>query len=384
MLPLFVLAHFAHHLVTALPIPLLPFIRDEFNLDYTRSSLVVTSFVLAYGIGQLPAGWLADRIGPRIPITIGICGVAVVGVLVGISHTYIMMLGFLVIMGLVGGGYHPSAAPMISKSVEPRKRGRALGIHAIGGSGSYFLVPIAAAAIAATRGWRGAFIGLAIPTAVFGIIFYMLLGRRAGTSQVKQVTIDHRDETPAAPDNMRRLVAFMILTVITDGVIMAIITFIPLYVVDYFGVSKEAGASFLAIFFATGIWAGPLGGYLSDRLRKVILLIATSLMAGLIIYLLNLAPYGLGIGALLLIMGMAMYIRMPVSESYIMGHTIERHRSTIYGIYYFSIQEVGALFAPALGYLIDNFGFHTAFTVTSAAAIVVTVVCSVFLWGSWD
>ena len=60
------LAHFGHHLLTALPVPLLPMIRDDFGLDYTQSGLVITAFSLAYGIGQLPAGWLADRIGTRV------------------------------------------------------------------------------------------------------------------------------------------------------------------------------------------------------------------------------------------------------------------------------------------------------------------------------
>ena len=78
------LAHFGHHLLTALPVPLLPYIRNEFNLSYTRSALVNTSFSLSYGIGQLPAGWLADRIGTRILITIGILGVAIAGALVGV------------------------------------------------------------------------------------------------------------------------------------------------------------------------------------------------------------------------------------------------------------------------------------------------------------
>ena len=120
-------AHFAHHLLTALPIPLLPFIRNDFKLNYTQSTWVSSAFALSYGIGQLPAGWLADRIGPRILITVGILGVAMVGILVGISHTFTMMIVFLVLMGLAGGGYHPASAPLISASVEPKKRGRALG-----------------------------------------------------------------------------------------------------------------------------------------------------------------------------------------------------------------------------------------------------------------
>jgi len=384
MLPFFVLAHFTHHLLTALPAPLLPFIRKDFSLDYTQSSLVITAFALAYGIGQLPAGWLADRIGPRILITVGICGVALVGVLVGLSQTYIMMLVFLVLMGVVGGGYHPAATPLIAASVEPKKRGRALGIHLIGGAGSYFLVPIIAAAIAAAWGWRGAFIWLAIPTAAFGIIFYVLLRRRAGTSQVQQVITSHRDETSPAPGRLRRLVAFMILTVFASGVVMSVIPFVPLYIVDHFGVSEQTAASSLAIIFSAGFWAGPLGGYLSDRLGRVPLILAACLITGFVIYLLNLAPYGLGIGALLLILGIAMYIRMPVSESYIMGQTAERNRSTVYGIYYFSMQEAGAVFAPVLGILIDNFGFHFSFTIASVAVVAVTIICSVFLWGSWD
>jgi len=66
LLPLFVLAHFGHHLLTALPIPLSPMIRSDFSLDYTFAGLVISAFNLAYGIGQLPGGWLADRFGPRI------------------------------------------------------------------------------------------------------------------------------------------------------------------------------------------------------------------------------------------------------------------------------------------------------------------------------
>jgi len=152
MLPLFVLAHFTHHLLTALPIPLLPFIRKEFSLDYTQSALVLSAFSLSYGISQVPAGWFADRVGPRILITVGICGVALGGVLVVLSQTYIMMIIFLVLMGLAGGGYHPAAAPLISASVDSKNRGRALGFHVIGGSGSYFLSPIIATSIAATWG----------------------------------------------------------------------------------------------------------------------------------------------------------------------------------------------------------------------------------------
>ena len=160
-LPFFIIAHFAHHLMTALPAPLLPFIREDFNLSYTRASLVTSSFTLANGAGQLPAGWLVNRIGTRILITIGILGVAIVGFLVGLSQTFIMLLVFLVIMGLLAGGYHPAATPLISEAVDPKQRGRVLGFHLIGGNAGFFVTPLIAAAIAAAWGWRSAFMGIA-------------------------------------------------------------------------------------------------------------------------------------------------------------------------------------------------------------------------------
>ncbi len=114
------------------------------------------------------------------------------------------------------------------------------------------------------------------------------------------------------------------------------------------------------------------------------MVLATSLITGPVIFLLNLVPYGLGIGAVLLFIGMVMYIRMPVSEAYIVGQTSERHRSTILGIYYFSSMEAGGLFTPLMGSLIDRFGFYSSFTATAVALVVITLACSVFLWGSRD
>ncbi|MFC1904986.1 MFS transporter [Chloroflexota bacterium] len=382
--PFFVLAHFSHHLVTALPIPLLPMIRSDFALNYTQSGLVIAAFSLAYGIGQLPGGWLADRIGPRIMITIGISGVALAGFLVGLSQTYVMLIVFLALMGLLGGGYHPAAPPLISASVEPNNRGRALGFHVVGGSASFFLAPLIAAAIAATWGWRGSFIGLAIPAIVFGIMFYMLLGKRIPIKKAGHGITSNHTEAPPPPGRVRRLVVFITLSAFNQAVIFSTISFIPLFLVDNFGVGTETAAALFAIIYSSGLWAGPLGGHLSDRWGRVPVILTTCFIAGPIIYLLNFIPYGWGIGALLIAIGMTIYVRMPVSEAYIIGQTSERNRSTILGIYFFSGMEGGGILTPVMGQLIDRFGFYSSFTMASAALVAVTLVCSIWLWGSRD
>jgi len=379
LLPLFVLAHLAHHLLTALPVPLLPFIRDDFALDYTQSALVISAFTLSYGISQLPAGRLADRLGPRMLITMGISGVALAGLLVGLSQDYTIMLVFLVFMGILGGGYHPAASPAISALVEPRNRGQALGVHMIGGSASYFLAPLMAAAIAAAWGWRSPFIALAIPGIGFGILFYVLLGRRLASNEAQRSAIASNEKTASAPDRLRRLVPFLTLSTFTQASVISIISFVPLFLVDQLGVSKEMAAASIALIYSSGFWAGILGGYLSDRLGRMPVVLVTCFAASPAIYLLNLVSPGWSIIALLITIGMVMYARAPVSEAYVIDQTSERNRSTILGIYYFSSMEGSGVLTPAIGYLVDRFGFHTAFTVTAIAVLVVTSACSVWL-----
>ncbi len=395
LLPFFVLAHCAHHLLTALPAPMMPFIQEDFGLSYTEVGLVAMAFGLVYGFSQLPAGWLGSRVSPRILLMAGIMGVAVAGVLVGLSQTYIMMLVFLALMGLMAGGYHPSASSLITSWVEPEKRGRALGFHLIGGNTSFFLAPLIGAGIAAAWGWRYSFIGLAIPTVILGIVFYVYMSRWGSGGQAWRVKAERHEEAAPAPGNRRRLVIFLILIIMAGGASTSLMMFVPLYVVKQFGVSKQTAASLLSIVFGTGMFASPLGGYLSDRIGRIRIILVVSLLAGVFIYLLKVVPYGwgigdlffingLGIGAMMLIIGICNSVRMPVSESYIGGQTTSRNRSTVYGIYFFAMQQAGAIYSPVYGVLVDHYGFHFCFTVVSAVVVGVTLVCSVLLWGSQD
>lgn len=380
LVPLFVMAHCAHHILTALPTPFLPMIRDDFHLNYTQSGLLLSAFSLSYGLGQLPAGWLADRIGQVILITMGICGVALAGLLVGFSQTYTMAVIFLILMGLMGGGYHPAAPALISTSVKPEHLGRSLGFHVIGGSSSYFLAPLIGVAIAAALGWRGAFIGLALPTVILGIFFFFLIRRRVGGLKANQSPESvSLPEAKAVPGQYRQLVVVIILSTCTAATMISTISFIPLFLVDHFGVNEKTAAALLSIIYSGGLWAAPIGGYLSDRLGKIPVLLFVCFLPGPVIFLLNFFPYGIGTWGLLLVLGICLAVRMPVMESYLVSRTTVRNRSTILGIYYFTAMESGGVLTPLMGYLVDRFGFYPSFTMAGATLLLVTFICSFWL-----
>jgi len=378
-----VAAHFFHHLLTALPIPLLPLIRSDFALDYTLSGWVVSAFNLAYGIGQLPAGLLADRIGPGIIITVGICGVALAGFFVGLSQSFWMLLVFLALMGFLGGGYHPASPPLIAALVEPHRRGKALGLHVIGGGASYFLAPLIGTGIAVYWGWRGSFIWLAVPTAVFGLLFYLIL-RRQANAQVTGAEILSSFPDVFVQHSARNLAIFIFLSTFTGAVIFATISFIPLFLVDHFGFAKEKAGAFFALIYSAGLWVSPIGGYFSDRWGRIPVILGICFLAGPVISALHLPPGQWGILALLLLLGIIIYVRMPVSESYIIRHTSPRNRSTILGIYFFGGMEGGGVLTPIAGHLIDHYGFAASFTIAGAFLLVVTFVCAILLRGSRD
>jgi predicted MFS family arabinose efflux permease len=236
--------------------------------------------------------------------------------------------------------------------------------------------------MATVWGWRGTYIVIAVPTIFFGIFFYFVLSRIDGREAQKPVLVKRspgEEKTSQLP--WGSLVAFIILTAFTGAIISSIIAFIPLFMVDDFGVNKKTAATFLAITYSAGLWAAPLGGSLSDRIGRVRMILTMSFLLGPVIYLLNLVAYGIGFAALLIVIGMILMMRAPIAEAFIVSHSPEHLRSTILGIYFFSAIEGGGVLTPVVGYLIDQFGFYTSFTIAGAAMVTVSFICFLFLRG---
>jgi len=107
-----------------------------------------------------------------------------------------------------------------------------------------------------------------------------------------------------------------------------------------------------------------------------------SLLAGPLVYLLNLVSFNLGLYVMLISIGMVVFASFPVSEAYIVSNTSERSRSTVLGLYYFASRGGPGALMPVVGYLIDQLGFYTSFTIVGVTIFAVTVICTLYLWMS--
>jgi MFS family permease len=132
------------------------------------------------------------------------------------------------------------------------------------------------------------------------------------------------------------------------------------------------------------MWAGPIGGYISDRIGSTKVIIVTGIAGALMIFLLKSVSLGWGLWITLWLMGVIQAMRFPVTEVFIMSQSPAKNRSMIYGIYYSTMQYTGAIFAPIMGGFIDKYGYQTMFTFSAWAVTAVAVITSVFIWDAKD
>jgi MFS family permease len=172
-----------------------------------------------------------------------------------------------------------------------------------------------------------------------------------------------------------------LLGVVLQISIFSTLSFVTLFSVDHLQISEELAAALLALANSSGLWGGPAGGYISDRIGTVPVLLFVCLLAGPFIYLLGLTSPGWSVSLVLIVLGACQYTGMPVTEAYVISHIPEGRRSTVLGFYYFASRGGPGLVMPALGLLIDNYGFGTGFTVVGAATLVIMIICSLMMLG---
>jgi NNP family nitrate/nitrite transporter-like MFS transporter len=278
----------------------------------------------------------------------------------------------------VGGYYHPSSVPWISSSVDQKKVGRAVGIHYAGGRLGIIIAPFIGAFIAAVWGWHWSFTVMAIPCAIFGLIFFLILRRQKDRNQLKAVVDHNQKSVDTTPNEWRALIALIILSFATT-ILGSVTVFLSLYLVDQFGIANDIAIYLVSIAAFAGVGVGPVAGWLSDKVGRVPIIIASALMGGIVIRAFRWVPFGAGLITLIFFWAFSLFLGGPVSEAFIMGYTSPKHRSLVYGIYYF-LGGGNTLVAPATSLLIGVIGYRNLFLFSGVASVVVTAICGSILW----
>lgn len=136
----------------------LPQVSEEFQLSYAQVSWLSSGYTIIYAFGTVTYGKLADRFKLKNLLTFGLSLFAI-GSLVGLLSTsyWIALLGRC--LQSVGAACVPAMAMIIpARYIAPERRGRALGMTAVGVALGSALAPVVSALIVSVAHWRWLFV----------------------------------------------------------------------------------------------------------------------------------------------------------------------------------------------------------------------------------
>ncbi len=355
-------SHGLVHLYEGVLPPLLPLVMAEFGTDYFTMGIIVSVFSYAFGLGSLPAGILADRIGPRRLVSLYLFGAGCAGVLVLPAGSLLL---YAIIMGLMGAfcsAYHPASNTLISLGI--REKGTAFGIHGIAGSIGVAIVPALSAWIGTLLGWRA-------PHVVFG-----LLGLGVGIfslSLPRYPKLQNGDPTDAGPrKTAEKKVSFLSLTYFFLSATAlglsykGIMTFLPTYMGQNIEISfldmdvVAIGGAFATLALISGAFGQYVAGRLTDKYPVEKIYLGAVVMGTIFVFVMSAST-----GALLVLASVCyafFYFAVQPAQNYIVSKYLPQHRQGLgYGILFILTFGVGSTAAAISGYLADLYGLQIVF-----------------------
>src|ERR1043165_6800040 len=151
----------SHFYILVLP-PLFPFIRDFYGVSYTELGFALTAFNVTTALCQTPAGFLADRIGPRPVLISGLVLGAACLVVVGTIPSFWLLVGMFALFGVSNGVYHPADYAILSQLVSNERAPQAFSTHIFAGFLGTAVTPATMLILQQWLGWQGAFVAASL------------------------------------------------------------------------------------------------------------------------------------------------------------------------------------------------------------------------------
>jgi MFS transporter, FSR family, fosmidomycin resistance protein len=179
-------AHFMSHFYIILLAPLMPFVRDEYQVTYTQIGLAFAVFNIVTAVFQTPAGFLVDRLGARVLLILGLAIGAASFVTAGLVNSFWVMIAMFAVAGIGNTVYHPADYALLSQHVPSDRIGQAFSLHTFAGMLGSAVAPASLLMMQSSWGWRGAFIGAGMLG--FAVAFFLLLVRDGSTAAANAST----------------------------------------------------------------------------------------------------------------------------------------------------------------------------------------------------
>ncbi|MDA3627476.1 MFS transporter [Saccharopolyspora sp. WRP15-2] len=258
----------------------MPFMSDELGLSDAVGGVVLSAFFWTYAAGQMPGGFLADRLGPRKMLLIASLLWGLSTMAMGLAWGVASLIVLRLVLGIGESPAFPASAQVVSRWFPRSERSFASATFNNGNPvGATLSVPLVALAIA-TLGWRWAFVLAGALGVVWALVWWKFYREprehpRIGAAELAHIEHDQEAEVPPGEVvswgqlfRFRAVWAMMIGFFCVNFVAYFFITWFPTFLVKTYGLSLLKFGFYGMIPGIASMIGGWCGGLLSDHLVR--------------------------------------------------------------------------------------------------------------------
>lgn len=350
---------------------MLPYLITKLGFSLTVAGGLASLQSLSTSLIQPVLGYLVDARHPRPYAAWGLVMAAVLFSLLGLAPNVSVLALFIIVGGLGVALYHPQGAAM-SALMARGQAGAAMSVFSTGGSIGHALGPIVAVVVVEQWGLESMII-LAVP----GLAVAWLVNRSM-REPLEQLAAARR------PVSLRAAVAgagpqlVLLLGVMTlrSAATVGISTMLPIYL-EAKGLAIALGATAIVVYRLAGAVGTLLGGPLSDRFGRRVVIWGSFAVALPFIYLFFNSD-GL-LRFVYLALGSAVMTSSAPVNTVMAQEVIPRTAAVASGLMMGVGWALGSLSVFLIGYLADRGGIETALPAVSLVLMALGLALSLFL-----
>src|SRR6202166_5376689 len=257
-------AHWVSHFdLLVLPM-LFPFLKEQLGVGYIELGFALTVFAVISGLTQAPMGYLADHIGARKILLMGLTLGGVALVMLGLHLSYPWLIASSVLLGLANSVYHPANYAILSAHMNEARMGRAFSIHTFAGFLGGAVAPAIVAALVAMVGGHGALIAAGAVGPVVALLLFVVGIPDASAADRRSAGAEVPQQNVITPALIVLTIFFMLLSLSNAG----IGNFGVVALMSGYGASFSSANIALTAYLGSSAIGVLAGGFLADRTSR--------------------------------------------------------------------------------------------------------------------
>jgi len=234
--------------------------KQEFHPTDAERGFLNSAFFWSYALLQVPAGWIVDRYGVKIPYAIGFFLWTIFSGLTGLVHSSAQLIGLRFLLGAGESIIGPASLRWIRFHCREQERGLAVGIYLAGAKiGPAIGVPVTALLIG-SFGWRIMFL-VAAGASLLWLVTWLLVV----DDDDRQLEATSAAETPALLASPA-MWGILLGTFCYSYFLFFCVTWMPAYFVEYRHLSLNSMGLYTMFSFGGMAIVATLSGWAADRM----------------------------------------------------------------------------------------------------------------------